>query len=275
MRDERYWPVLGTWLKDTAVTPPDPRQTAYRVAERLPETQQVRRFWWLPSRRRAPRTLDRHGAMPPQAGPIPATIGHTPTVIGRTQPMLSPAQAIIAGALVFGIGGAMLIAQPFGQQATVPGAATDVEAAAPVEFTGSIAFGPCTGTPAYESSDVRTRTLNADNGRFCVPGVIEPFSDPRLQGDYYVWNNYDSYVDGPEIWATAFSIVTADGAWRGIPDVFLGDAASGQQILIGEGAYEGLTAIAAATLDGSVWDWHGWIIADDLPPLPEEPADIP
>ena len=38
MKDERYWPVLGTWLKDTAEAPPDPRQTARKVAERLPQT---------------------------------------------------------------------------------------------------------------------------------------------------------------------------------------------------------------------------------------------
>jgi hypothetical protein len=39
--------------------------------------------------------------------------------------MFSPANAITAGALVFAIGGVMLIAQPFEQQGSVPGAATD------------------------------------------------------------------------------------------------------------------------------------------------------
>jgi hypothetical protein len=62
--------------------------------------------------------------------------GQTPTVIGRTQPMFSPATAIIAGALVLGLGGVMLIAQPFDQRTSPPGAATDTAPEAPVEFTG-------------------------------------------------------------------------------------------------------------------------------------------
>jgi len=48
MKKERYWPVLGTWLKDTTTTPPDPQQTARKVAERIPETPQVRRRWCWP-----------------------------------------------------------------------------------------------------------------------------------------------------------------------------------------------------------------------------------
>jgi len=36
--------------------------------------------------------------------------------------MLSPVKAITAGALVFALGGAFVIAQPFGQQGSVPGA---------------------------------------------------------------------------------------------------------------------------------------------------------
>ena len=75
-----------------------------------------------------------------QPSPIPAANGHTPTVIGRTQIMFSPAKAITVGALVFAIGGALVIAQPLGQQgSTVPGAETEV--AAPVEFgSGTVAI---------------------------------------------------------------------------------------------------------------------------------------
>ena len=38
-----------------------------------------------------------------------------PSVTGRTRSMFSPAKAVIAGALVFGLVGVLLIAQPFGQ----------------------------------------------------------------------------------------------------------------------------------------------------------------
>jgi hypothetical protein len=50
--------------------------------------------------------------------------------------MFSPVKAITAGALIFAIGGAFLIAQPFGQQGgSVPGAVTDTEAMRPALVT--------------------------------------------------------------------------------------------------------------------------------------------
>ena len=55
--------------------------------------------------------------------------------------MLSPVKAITAGALVFALGGVMLIAQPFGQQGSVPGAETDTEAEAPAWVTGTLTLG--------------------------------------------------------------------------------------------------------------------------------------
>ena len=51
--------------------------------------------------------------------------------------MFSPVKAITAGALVFALGGVLLIAQPFDQQGgSVPGAATDADIVPPVEVTG-------------------------------------------------------------------------------------------------------------------------------------------
>ena len=149
------------------------------------------------------------------------------------------------------------------------------EPTAPVEFTGKIASGPCSGSAHIESSDGRTRTLSADNGRYCQPPVVEPFSDPRLVGDYYVWQNNDVHMGGPVVYATAFSIVNDEGAWRGIPDTILPEESSSTQVLVGEGAYEGLTAIATVDRDSSGWDWHGWIIEGGVPPLPVEPEAIP
>ena len=81
----------------------------------------------------------------------------------------------------------------------MPGAVTDEAPGAPVEFTGKIALGPCTGASEMEVSGGRTRTLSADRGRYCEPPVSEPFSDPRLVGDYYVWQNNDVRMDGPTI----------------------------------------------------------------------------
>jgi hypothetical protein len=146
MKDERYWPVLGTWLKDTATAPPDPRQTARREAERLPQTTQLRRHWWLRSPWRTPSHPSERDPTTYQPGPTPATSGHTPTVIGRTQIMFSPAKALIAGALVFGIGGALLVAAPIQQPSSVPEAET--EGVAPTWVTGSMQHvdGSCSET---------------------------------------------------------------------------------------------------------------------------------
>lgn len=93
----------------------------------------------------------------------------------------------------------------------------------------------------------------------------------------YVWNNHDVYASGPSIWVLAFSIVNDEGAWRGIPGTYLRESASGDQVLVGEDAYDGYTAIAtvAVDVDCELWTWHGWIIEGSMPPLPEEPEAIP
>jgi hypothetical protein len=68
--------------------------------------------------------------------------------------MLSPVKAITAGALVFAIGGVMLVAQPFEQQVGLPGAATDMvpstfavqRAGEPVERPANVFSGPVEST---------------------------------------------------------------------------------------------------------------------------------
>ncbi len=120
--DDRLLLDVRSWLKDEDVVPPDAEQAGRLVAAELPETRQLRRTRWsLPTltRKNSSPTIDQTTAYQPS--PIPATNGHTPTVIGRTQSMLSPVKAITAGALVFAIGGALLIAQPFEQQGAYRG----------------------------------------------------------------------------------------------------------------------------------------------------------
>ena len=143
---------------------------------------------------------------------------------------------------------------------------------APVEFTGKTAFGPCPGSETVETLPGK---IEYRGEYYCRLGVAEAFSDPRLQGTFYVWPYHDQHLPGPAIWASAFSMTDDDGAWRGAPSLYLDKDSSGTQILVGEGAYEGFTIIASVDLNGSVWDWHGWIIDGDLPPLPTEPEAIP
>jgi hypothetical protein len=170
--------------------------------------------------------------------------------------MFSPAKTITAAALVFGIGGVLLIAQPFGREgSSVPGAATDAEVAAPVEFTGATSFGPC--SPDY-----------------CDNPIVDPFTDPRLAGRFRVWGgaNEVTYPGGPTIRVVGFSMDDDDGGWVQRPSVVLTHA-DGQDTtrvitMDGQGAYEGLTLVAEVSLNVEIWDWHGYILDGELPPAP-------
>jgi hypothetical protein len=269
MKEERSWPVLGTWLKDTAAAPPDPQETARKVAERLPQTPQVRRRWWLPSQRAA------H-----QPSPIQATSGHTPTVIGRTKSMLSPVKTITAGALVFAIGSVFLIAQPFDQQPVVPGAET--EAVAPTWVTGNISFAPgCTSPDSDEVDGAVRRSRNVE----CSPQAWTS-SDLRLTAEVSRWYNEDTFqTDEGSITVNmdAAYLRNDGGGWACSNSGLLrGSGMSSKDVTggtfthtcIGDGGYEGLSAILV--LDqagaGNSEEFVGLIFSGDFPPLPEPPS---
>jgi hypothetical protein len=118
-----------------------------------------------------------------QASPIPATNGQFPAVIGRTQIMLSPAR-IIAAALVLGVGGMMLITQPFRPQSSVPGAAADSPSQPPVQFTGTW----CVGPPVAPDRAGTETTLEVGDERMTLTryqGGLEQHRDrdrPALRG---------------------------------------------------------------------------------------------
>jgi hypothetical protein len=277
-KDERYWPVLGTWLKDTVEGPPDPQQTARRVAERLPETPQLRRHWWQLTPRRARRSPDRSGAIARRTAPIPATNGHTPTVIGRTHSMLSPAKAITAGALVFAIGGVMLVAQPFQQPDIAPGAET--EAAAPTWVTGSMQHvdGSCSETGSSASDGVSRHSYQ------CT--FAWTASDPRLTGDASNLWTEDAYRTDDEaitVGMDASFLRNEGGEWacsypylvKGTDPMTQEDVtASSTYTCIGSAGYEGLWAVLVSEpIEDSFSDeFVGLIFSGELPPVPEPPA---
>ena len=90
--------------------------------------------------------------------------------------MLSPVKAITAGVIVVAVGGALLIAQPFQQQSSVPGAEAD--AVAPTWVTGNVQPAPsCSRGDLEVDGDVqRNRNLE------CSPQTWTS-SDPRLTGE--------------------------------------------------------------------------------------------
>jgi hypothetical protein len=283
MNDEQLGKALGSFYKETEVAPPDPRLGADRVMAEVPDTPQVRRRWWLPSFGRA---ADTESAMPSteyEPEPIPATNGrshhaHSPTVLGRTHSMFSPVKAIAAGALVFAIGGAFLITQPFDQQSSVPGAET--EAIAPTWVTGDIQSAPsCSGPDSVESDgDVRHDWIIE-----CSPQTWTS-SDPRLTSEVVRrWNEDVFQTDEGTI---SVSMGTAylrndDGGWACSDSSLLKGSGTfseavtetGTYTCIGDGGYDGLSAILVSEMGpGFSEEFVGLIFSGDFPPLPEPPA---
>jgi hypothetical protein len=180
--------------------------------------------------------------------------------------MFSPVKAITAGALVFAIGGTLVIAQPFGQQGgVVPGAETEAGLMEPVEFTASFSPSSRVRTGTYEVVDGVTQ----QRGDAWTP-VIFNMSDPRLDGTLIYSEDTDRYPGSIRLAAETYRIENDEGAWQGSTSVAMvgsgyGDAAV--VLLVGEGAYEGLYAWA------DVGDWGA--IEGVIFPAPPPDAPVP
>jgi hypothetical protein len=170
--------------------------------------------------------------------------------------MFSPVKAITAGALVFALGGAFLIAQPFDQQGSVPGAATDAEPAQTVEVTGQVTFSHPTHPEVWTTNDPRLTgkgTWAATEGN--------PMKQPP---SYFLGSRF---------------LNTDDGTWRQLPVPTVnipGDQGNmltrerdphWDMVLVGEGGYEGLVFVAKATWTDDGFDVRGYI-ADAARPQP-------
>ena len=254
MRDEKHTPEVGAWLKGREVRPVHSEDTVRRVAARLPQVRQRSRWWPFPVFHRKAQTPTSDIA-DYQPSPIPATNGHNPTVTGRTQSMFSPVKAITAGALVFALGGVMLIAQPFDQQGgSVPGAATEDEVAPNTEFTAEWGF---------------------ENWGCC--SIVEPASDPRFVGNVSASRATSAYPFPDfnlEVYSRALHVVNDEGAWRGVPIVVAfhpdedGTQWTSTQTFIGEGDYAGSFAVVdiiSTPGAGGGAELHGYIIEGEPP----------
>ena len=107
-------------------------------------------------------------------------------------------------------------------------------------------------------------------------------SDPRFDGTVVVSNNLDEYRGtGVDLYHRTFRVDNADGSWVEQPSVallFPGDSGSaGTTVFVGEGAYEGLTAIVEVdwiSSSSGLFDVRGIITDAGIPPLPA-PAPAP
>jgi len=264
---------LHDWLDETVGQTPDPVEGTQQVMSQTEETSQVGR--WLPfpvfHRKAKVKTPTATDTAEYQPSPIPALNGHTPTVIGRTTSMLSPVKAITAGALVFAIGGVLLIAQPFDQQGgSVPGAATEETSGEAVPFEGGMSYG---------TTSVRGVVETLPNGVVTNRGQIwtlssAGLSDPRLQGTVSNMWNWDEFKAGQshQIEVGGFRIENDGGAWQMRPVVSLlfpdDEYSVWTGIFDGEGDYEGLTAIAEVAEDNG-FTVRGVIIEGEVPPAPD------
>jgi hypothetical protein len=246
MNDDRLLLEMRRWLQEERVVLPDAEEAGQRIASRLPTTmQRRRRRWRLPALVRTLKPASTRDTTDYQPKPTPATNGHSPTVIGRTQTMFSPAKAIVAGALVFGIGGVLLIAQPFEPQGSaLPGATTDSAidpCATPIVYvTGHVIWGrEEPGTKHFSSGgsqrirgQVYVNTMDLDDDRLDGPGTTS-----------LDWDITGGGSSNDTIRRGSIHIENEAGAWEG-PFTGIGQyqALRNALSLTGSGAYEGLSA---------------------------------
>jgi hypothetical protein len=172
---------------------------------------------------------------------------------------------------------AATISQPRTAPSTLP-------AAAPVEFTACVNPGPEVQAGTEEFSQVSLpdgeMTITRSRG-YTWQSTVRDVSDPRLDGTWYNSFDSDQYTipgrgPGPELGTWTHRVENDDGAWQGSGVViFYGDGESlgGPLVVIGEGAYEGLTAVFGIIGFGEAPcpNTRGYIIEGGVPapPVPQ------
>ena len=144
----------------------------------------------------------------------------------------------------------------------------------PVAFTGRIVCGDTVRTGVSESAadggPVRLRT----RGWAWQPTAT--MSDPRLEGDYYISYDSDDY-ESPTVTSVGtgtWRIENEEGAWQGsFTNIKYPDSTTiVSTALVGEGAYDGLTAVWESTNHRPLecaWAVRGLILEGDVPAAPE------
>ena len=212
----------------------------------------------------------------------------TPTARWRIQSMLSPAKALTAGAILFAIGGVLLIAQPFDRQtSSVPGAATDAALAGEdwAFFSGTVDFDGSTGTVARQSFLDNGMSVDLGMG---FGGQVMVTDDPRMNGTRT--GTINLFSDRPDdstanIGSALVTIANDDGSWT-CPMTFIhhltdknaaGEIEQWAGWCEGSGAYQSLKAYLALRQPEDLassgrQDVYGFITSGEGPPMPEAPA---
>jgi hypothetical protein len=100
--------------------------------------------------------------------------------------------------------------------------------------------------------------------------VAVTFDDPRLDGEVTLTANSDQ-LDDDGLYRYSFRIETEEGAWQGEPVAGFtfddGSFATAVHLLDGEGAYDGLVAVAEVRLAGGRFSLHGRVVDGPFPEL--------
>jgi len=112
--------------------------------------------------------------------------------------------------------------------------------------------------------------------------TVDEMSDPRLKGDWSTYVNTDEYIwvgtdsePSPGLGTVVVRMENEEGAWQGsgsepyLPGVPVPEW--GMLVLVGEDAYEGLTAVMANHFvdEPCGWELRGYIVEGEMPPMPE------
>jgi hypothetical protein len=152
--------------------------------------------------------------------------------------------------------------------------------AAPVAVTGRISCGPEVqqGTDERVVVPLTDGEMSIDRARgFVWRQSTSSMSDPRLEGTVHQSEDLDSYTlpggeAGPSFGISTKRIENDEGAWQGsavvlnFPD---GTVVAAPYVMVGEGAYEGLTAVYSVDYFDCGEDIQGYIIEGDIPAVPE------
>jgi hypothetical protein len=147
-----------------------------------------------------------------------------------------------------------------------------------VEFTACVMNGPEVTPATEETTPVSLpdgeMTIIREHGAWQLG--VNQVSDPRLRGTWILTADFDHYrppgsADAEiEIVSGTYRIENDDGAWQGSDAFLRSDDEFWDLALIGEGAYEGLTAIINAYQDQTPCpNTRGFIFEGSVPPPPE------
>jgi len=125
-------------------------------------------------------------------------------------------------------------------------------------FTGRLAFGACEPDKPYVMG--------------CgEPQVIEPFSDPRLEGDVAITGWWGGYDPSSTVWHGSWLIGDSGDGWVEVASPRLqstdGTVTHYTSVMVGTGVNEGLVAYSEVTMTGGVFDFDGRITREDIPPI--------